>query len=350
VDGSEQSNDKLAIQFCAECSERLCESCVDIHPRVTATRKQELVELSEDGGSMERVMKSGTVNCDKHTDKPLELYCFECNFTIPDGGIGSLPKNFFVQQLMDIASPTSTRCPGCSVDGSEQSNAKLAIKFCLECSERLCNSCIESHRRVTITRKHEIVERSADGGSMERVMKSKTIYCDKHTEEALKLYCFECKKVICMMCFAELHQSHKCSDVKKVAGEMQEQMTVDIKNMRDTVVMCRNLIKGRKDYQVEFNRKLDVTEKEICHRVDLLKHLIDTEKTHLLKELMEIRTGRNKQMNTVVGEIKQYLSFIESMVTYNEQLRDKGTASDVAQQTNALHVRAGELMKLDVVH
>jgi len=63
-----------------------------------------------------------------------------------------------------------------------------------------------------------------------------------------------------------------------------------------------------------------------------------------------IRTEHNKQMNTVVGEIEQYLSFIESMVTYTEQLRDKGTASNVAQQTNVLHKRAVELMKLDVVH
>jgi len=38
------------------------------------------------------------------------------------------------------------------------------------------------------------------------------------------------------------------------------------------------------------------------------------------------------------------------MVTYIEQLRDKGTAGDVAQQTNSLHIRAGELMKLDVIH
>jgi len=193
-----------------------------------------------------------------------EVPCPLCrtNFTIPDDGIGSLPKNYFVQQLIDIASPTSTRCQGCSVDGSEQSNDKLAIKFCVECSEGLCESCVDIHRRVTISRKHELVELSEDGGSMEKAMKSKTIYCDKHTEEALKLYCFECKKVICMMCFVGLHQSHKCSDVKEVAEEFQTQLTGDIKNMRDTVVMCRNLIEGRKDYQVEFNRELDVAEKK----------------------------------------------------------------------------------------
>jgi len=216
--------------------------------------------------------------------------------------------------------------------------------------KRLCESCVDIHRRVTISRKHELVELSEDGGSIKTVMKSRTIHCDKHTDKPLELYCFECKKSICMMCFVKLHQSHKCSDVKEVAEEFQRQMTGDIKNMRDTVVMCRNLINGRKDYQVEFNRELDVIEKEICDRVDKLKQLIDTEKANLLKELLAIRIEQNKQMNTVMGEIEQHLSFVGSMVTYIEQLRYKGTASDVAQQTNALHKRAGDLMKLDVVH
>jgi len=281
-----------------------------------------------------------------------EVPCPLCrkNFTIPDGGIGSLPKNFFVQQLVDIASPTSSRCQGCSVDGSKQSNAVLAVKFCVECSERLCESCVDSHQKVTVTRKHELVDLSEDGGSMERVMKSKTIYCHKHTDRPVELYCFECKKVICMLCFVELHKEHECSDVKKVAREFQTQMTGDIKNMRDTLATCHSLIKGSKDYKVGFNRKLDATHKEICDRVDTLIQLFSIEKAKFLIKLSAIRTERNKQLDNMVGEIEQHVSFVESIVAYTEQLRDKGTAGDVAQQTNTLHIRAGELMKLDVIH
>jgi len=63
---------------------------------------------------------------------------------------------------------------------------------------------------------------------------------------------------------------------------------------------------------------------------------------------LTIRKERNAQLDSVVGEIEQHVSFVESMVTYTEQLRDKGTAGDVAQQTNALHMRVEELLKLDV--
>jgi len=89
---------------------------------------------------------------------------------------------------------------------------------------------------------------------MKEVLKLKAIYCDKYTEKPLELYCFECKKVICMVCYVELHHSHKCSHLKEVAREFQEQMTCDIKNMIDTVKSCRRLIKERKDYYDEFKR------------------------------------------------------------------------------------------------
>jgi len=138
--------------------------------------------------------------------------------------------------------------------------------------------------------------------------------------------------------------------IDKVAGEFRNQMTFDIENLRRTLASRRKLVTERKDYQVEFNKKLDAIGREICNRAETLKRLIDTETDNLLIELSTIRSERYKQMHLVVGEIEQNVSLVESMVTYTEQLRDKGKASDVAQQTNALHIRAGKLMKLDVIH
>jgi len=163
-----------------------------------------------------------------------------------------------------------------------RTNAKLATKFCVECSEKLCESCVEIHRRLSVTRKHKLGELTDNRGSMDRVMKSKTMYCEEHTDKASELYGFECKKTICVTCHVRLRKSHECSDVKEVAEKFQKLLTIDIKNMRDAVAACRKLVKEGRDYQVEFNRMLDLSEKEICDRVDKLKQLIESEKTDLL--------------------------------------------------------------------
>jgi len=43
------------------------------------------------------------------------------------------------------------------------------------------------------------------------------------------------------------------------------------------------------------------------------------------------------------------VSFVKSLVEYTKQLKDKGTASHVVQQTGTLHDRATELVTLGVL-
>jgi len=272
-----------------------------------------------------------------------EVPCPLCtkNFTIPVGGVGSLPKNFNMVQLMEIASPMSTRPQGCScsVDGGEKSEQPCAV-----CSKRLSESCY-SHLRVTfaVTRQHELVEVKGERGS-------KTPWCDKHTDKPLELYCFNCKKVTCVKCLKELHRLHELSHVDEVAEEFRKQMTSDVEVLCQTLARCCESINKRKYYQVEFKNKLDVIKNEVKNCAKYLTEMMEIEKQNLLTELDAIGKERNKQMNIAVGEIEHHASFVGSMITYTEQLRDKGTACDVAQQTSALHLEAGKLTKLDVFH
>ena len=151
------------------------------------------------------------------------------------------------------------------------------------------------------------------------------------------------------MCFVKSHKPHECSDINEVADEFRKEMTGDIKNMVDTVARCREVVKGEQRKKEKFNNKVKEIEREICDRADKLKQLIDQEKSNLLKELAIFNEERNKQMNNVVEEIEQHVSFVESLRTYTEQLRDKGRSGDVTQQRSTLQDRADELMKLDAI-
>jgi len=134
-----------------------------------------------------------------------------------------------------------------------------------------------------------------------------------------------------------------------VADEFRKQMTSDIENLRGTLAKCRDMIEREKKKRADFNSRVDSIEREIYDRAEKLKKLIDEEKADLVKELRSFKEERAKQINHVVSEIKERLSFVESQIEYTEQLRDKGTASDVAQQTNTLHDRVSELVTLDVL-
>ena len=70
----------------------------------------------------------------------------------------------------------------------------------------------------------------------------------------------------------------------------------------------------------------------------------------MIQEIETRKKERAKQIQHVLEEIEQHMSFANSLIKYTEEIRDKGTASDIAQQRSALHVRADELIKLDNIH
>jgi uncharacterized coiled-coil protein SlyX len=126
-------------------------------------------------------------------------------------------------------------------------------------------------------------------------------------------------------------------------------MTGDIQNLVATISGCRAVVAEQKKNMVEFNTKIEEVEREISERVDHLKLLLDQEKMKILEELASFKSDRIKEIDNVVEEVQQHVSFAESMVKYIEELQKKGTASDIAQQNIGLHKRAEDLLKLDSI-
>jgi hypothetical protein len=96
--------ERQATTYCAECQQKFCEDCADSHRRVRLTRGHTLLEIGEDGRVPEGVEKMFTLHCDKHLDKVLELYCFECNEVI-------CLKFVLLRRTSHINVPRLIKCP-----------------------------------------------------------------------------------------------------------------------------------------------------------------------------------------------------------------------------------------------
>ena len=277
-------------------------------------------------------------------------------FSIPAKGVDGLPKNFFLEQLKDIGqmvtsnsrtSISSIHCEGCDED--DESRRKQAVKYCIECRQKFCEDCAGLHRRSRESKGHRLVD-IGDEKEGRRATDRKVSYCDEHPEEPLTMYCFDCQAVTCLMCFDEQHASHKWSHVKKAVGEFRQQMTNDVGKMIESISKCREMLKVQEQCKKDFNSTLDGIEKEICNRVEQLKKIIDSEKLVMIQEIETRKKERANQIQHVIEDIQQHMSFATSLIQYTEEIRDKGTASDIAQQRSALHGRADELIKLDNIH
>jgi tripartite motif-containing protein 2/3 len=271
-------------------------------------------------------------------------------FAIPDKGVGGLPRNFFIEQLKEIAFATEYLCGGCCYVAEAglgpMERAKQAVKYCIECQLGFCEDCLDNHSAMRSTLRHEVVEIRETEGTPVIVEKRTANFCDKHSNEALILYCLDCQVAICFACFGNLHNRHRCSEIGKVVSEFRDQMTQDIEGTLETIARCRDILNAQQEDKVEFCCIVDGVENEINKCADFLKNVIDAERSKLLEDLRVLKTERLKQIQHVIEDIEQHASFADSFVKYAEELIYKGSDSDIASQRCALRRRAVQLTEL----
>ena len=209
-------------------------------------------------------------------------------FQIPERGISDLPKNFFLNQIREQSEPLSTHCEGCCLDSGER---KLATMFCVECCQKFCDACVDSHRRIRTTRNHNIVNVTDEQHASKNSGTSARVCCDDHDGEVVKMFCFDCRTAICTICFEKQHKSHKCSDVGVVAENFGRQMSDDSQNLASKIADCRMVLLEQDKKKSELTSKLRMLECEICDRAEQLKQLIDIDKYKLLRQLESSKNG-----------------------------------------------------------
>jgi len=138
--------------------------------------------------------------------------------------------NMFVPEASAATTPASDgdgdstvahNCTGC-----EENVA--ASYFCTDCSEWLCEPCAQAHRRVKVTKDHNVepigqLSAAAAGSSGNlAAAKRRSLMCPTHPSELLKLYCETCVKLTCRDCQLVEHRDHKYQFVQVISLTLLE--------------------------------------------------------------------------------------------------------------------------------
>ena len=286
-----------------------------------------------------------------------KLACPLCRkeFTLPSSGVEDLPKNFYITNVLEVKKLSSTEsktslceaCSGCEEGESVVQN--VASVYCVDCHLKLCKNCERGHKVIKSVNSHKLIriEESMNADILYQLMPPAS--CDQHKDENLKKYCFECKSAICMMCYIELHNSHKCSDINKVDDDFRKQMTSDVDSIAAGIDRCREMLEILEKEKNEFVKQVEKAEVEISEKAEQLKQMIDVHRAKLINELSSIKQKRTKEIENVHEEIERQQLSMESYKKYVDEVRHKGTTCEIARAASGLHDRADELLKFDVI-
>lgn len=98
------------------------------------------------------------------------------------------------------------RCSSCAKSGVKE--PEPAAKYCKNCNDWFCSSCALGHTRTMKTKEHQLVEASEGYRTMSD-QRSRAERCPEHADKKCTMYCTQCEKLVCEMCFMMAHKQHR---------------------------------------------------------------------------------------------------------------------------------------------
>ncbi|KAL3890882.1 hypothetical protein ACJMK2_003154 [Sinanodonta woodiana] len=262
---------------------------------------------------------------------------------LPEGGVRSLQTNFYID---DIGSGEKLTCDLCGPNN-------MACSRCLDCDENLCQTCCSVHEKSKASRNHKI----SDLGTLDIERKERKekirqrIFCDQHPEDECRLFCRDCKVLICLMCKAVSHEYHTNITIADYVAEMKN----TLQGKKDECSDKLRRMNDSKAMALELDRTINDAEREEIKAV---------EEQHLqLKKVLEQEVASVKgRIKNVYHDLRQQIAAFktcveEELVTcYNAQenvqkITDQGTEMDILRNGQNIEQLMSALMsKPDPTH
>ena len=225
--------------------------------------------------------------------------CPECrrDTVLPQGNVDNLPTAFFVNRLKEVhsklkqaGSQTDAKCDMCS--------SAVVKAFCQHCAQYICDKCINAHQRMKIFYGHKIISlqevahvgKIAAGG-----ISGPPRTCEIH-EEPLRIYCYDCKCLICRDCMARDHSGHNHEFIKVAAAEMKNRLMQHLKPLEDIKIRLAGLLEDLQETKSEIecqtcslNNNIEISFKE-------LSEILENHKQKLLNEVSKKAAQKLEQI------------------------------------------------------
>ncbi|KAI8520797.1 hypothetical protein Bbelb_005510 [Branchiostoma belcheri] len=151
---------------------------------------------------------------------------------LPGCGVSTLKDSFFVESLKDwvklhqTAKKADAEGAKCGVCDSGEEAVKL---YCVECRALLCQRCITVHGRITansLNFEHQLMTMDqVRSATGLKAVQPRNRPCRQHSDEALKFYCETCGEAVCRDCIMVEHKDHSYTHLAKAAGGIKEQLS-----------------------------------------------------------------------------------------------------------------------------
>lgn len=258
--------------------------------------------------------------CKRHVDSPDP-------HQPPHSWADLFPPNHFVLSLMEGVKirSDSQKCDPCS----RRNEKVIAIRWCKECGEALCQQCEGFHRSMKYSQHHHLV-------SMEE-LKTQPIKntvsrppCPDHEGTLLGFFCEDHNQVVCSSCVTIDHR--KCKHVTTTA-EAAEKQYVDAETLSEKLKLQRDWSRRIAENRRHSARVLEDSTNQIRHQITSIRQQINDllvqKEVKILEELKTAHAEEKEQYDKVIETCDGLVSTTENAIALIQNSMRHGSDTDV---------------------
>jgi len=215
-----------ANTYCIDCNESLCEKCSRPHRRTSMKGGAHHLRPLRAELERELIQLRGSY-CDKHKDKQVELYCYDCKENICVLCFAVKHRNHNSGEIPEVA---ATFRPGIEEDDKQIIHAISAVRQQSEQAKHNVNECLSqvANAEKLVLEAGEVIKRLVDSQVSECLVKLQSVKSDgakqvEIVQEQLQL------ALVAMESFhtysRELLDKGRPSDVTRAASELHKRAT-----------------------------------------------------------------------------------------------------------------------------
>ena len=248
--------------------------------------------------------------------------CPECrkDTSLPPGGVEQLHSAFFVERMKDVhgkmakvAGKVEATCECCS-EGK-------AVAFCRQCTDFICAECMTQHRKMKPFAEHKVttLDDLKKGGTKTVPLKESALpKCEEHDEQ-MKIFCFDCNRLICRDCVLYDHREHKSDFVKRFATEVRKTLCDSLAPLQELQVTITDADNKLISTEAEVGSQGEVLGKAIKESFQQLKAVLEQQETELLKNVLTLTLEKKDILMAQRNEFQMAQREIQSLVELVER-------------------------------
>ena len=258
----------------------------------------------------------------------LSLRCPNCrrSTVLPANGVSGLQPAFHVHHLFDIRDALQKVKQGQEGQKTlcEKCNKRDVNGFCRDCGEFICNTCIEMHQTWKELSTHKVIsleQLKSDATEMVSPTK-KTLYCSKHPEKELDLFCETDKELICQHCIVKTHRDHQYDLVSEAFPKHRDAIVSHLEPVRQQLNTVNKAIQDLGTTQDQLVNQRAEIKAYIQRKTRQLHEALEVRKIELIGELDKMTQQKLKTLSIQRDELELVQTRLNSCLQFvNDSLK-----------------------------